>query len=593
MVALGAILLLAFFLRVLRLDFQSLWYDEAYSVFYARAGVEAVLGQQQADPLPYYLLLAGWVRLAGAGEYAVRYLSVLLGTLTIPVVYQVVRAAGRATHATSWPRAQRRGSLTLALSRRGGRGDAWVRLGAAGAMAVSAFQVYYSQEARLHVLGGLMAAAIVYALVQAVRRDSPGRWVLYGLAAVAGMYSYYYLALLVAGLNLALLSSHLRSRGWWCANLAAAAATAPGFVLGYRKVSGFSESYLLTASPSPLDFLARTPSYLFLGPAASPAWTYVVSAVVLLLTVVGGVTVLARKGGRPALGLMLAAATAIAGLGVYALPAAAHLFFHPRYEIVVLPALLALLGLGWTRANPRLRWLWPASAAVVLIGTAMALFNGYAVPAYQRDDNRGALALVRSEALPDEVLVYDLPLQYDVLDYYGRNLGIPAQGLPLPKNPDLPRDRQFGPETGDRPATEARLAQLAGQYGGFWLLLSGDPAHWTEDWLDAHRLAISNQWFGGTRLKHYRPLPAEGPATLEGGRRAEKNFGPLLLRQVQPEAPVPGKPWPVRLAWQAATRPAANYTVSLQLFDLQGRRIAQHDGQPFDGALPTSAMAAG
>ncbi len=560
-----AILLLAFFLRTFRLGAQSLWYDEAYSVFYARAGVAAVLGQQQADPLPYYLLLAGWVRLAGVSEYAVRFLSVALGTLTLPVVYQAVRATG----------ATRARQLALA---------------AMGALAVSAFHVYYSQEARLHVLAGLMAALTVYAAVQAARRDTPLRWGAYAGAAAAGMYCYYYLALLVVGLNLALIPSHWRSRRWRRANGAAAVAALPGFALAYQRVSGFGEPYLLAASPTPLQLLAQAPSYLFLGPTRPPAWAFVVTALVLLLSSASAIAILRR----PArFGGMLLGGVLVAGAGVYALTAVLHVFFHLRYEIVALPALLALLVLGCRASQPRVRWLWPAGGAVVLAATGVALFDGYAVPGYQRDDNRGALSLVRAEALPDEILAYDLPLQYDVLDYYGRDLGLPAQPLPVPRNANLPRDRQFGPDTGDRAATEARLSQLAGQYAGFWLLLSGDPAHWTEDWLDANRLPVLNQWFGGTRLKHYRPLPADGPARLPDGQRVEQAFGPLRLRQVQTPPLTPGKPWPVRLAWEAASPPAADYTVSLQLFDQQGRRLAQQDQQPFGGVLPTSGWQPG
>src|SRR5579885_1358735 len=112
---LGLILLAGFGLRVFFLSQQSLWLDEAYSVFYARQGRAGIAGQQQADPLPYFVALWGWIQGAGEGEYAVRYLSVLFGVLTIPLLYKLVRAAG------------------------GPRGAALV---GAGVLALSAFHIY-------------------------------------------------------------------------------------------------------------------------------------------------------------------------------------------------------------------------------------------------------------------------------------------------------------------------------------------------------------------------------------------------------------------------------------------------------------------
>lgn len=49
----------------------------------------------------------------------------------------------------------------------------------------------------------------------------------------------------------------------------------------------------------------------------------------------------------------------------------------------------------------------------------------------------------------------------------------------------------------------------------------------------------------------------------------------------------------VRLFWEARELIAQNLVVSVQLLDEQGRLIAQHDSEPVEGRLPTSAWGAG
>ncbi|HEX2171983.1 MAG TPA: hypothetical protein VHL09_06010 [Dehalococcoidia bacterium] len=75
--------------------------------------------------------------------------------------------------------------------------------------------------------------------------------------------------------------------------------------------------------------------------------------------------------------------------------------------------------------------------------------------------------------------------------------------------------------------------------------------------------------------------------------------GPVLggwLRLVAADAPehgVRGSALPVRLTWRAEAPPAADYTLLVHLLDGQGRLVAQHDAQPLQGALPTTAWLPG
>ena len=85
--------LLGLGLRAARLSFQPLWWDEGYSVWFATHPVAqmAALTAQDIHPPLYYALLHGWAALLGTGPTALRLLSVLIGVLTIPLLYLIAR----------------------------------------------------------------------------------------------------------------------------------------------------------------------------------------------------------------------------------------------------------------------------------------------------------------------------------------------------------------------------------------------------------------------------------------------------------------------------------------------------------------------
>ena len=134
---LALFVLLAFALRVLRLDFQPLWWDEGYSVWFAThpLGQMASLTAQDIHPPLYYALLHGWTGLFGAGPVSLRLLSVLFGVLAVPAIY----LAGRRM-----------------LSRR-------AALIAAFLLAISPLHVYYSQEVRMYGLVALLSIGVLVA----------------------------------------------------------------------------------------------------------------------------------------------------------------------------------------------------------------------------------------------------------------------------------------------------------------------------------------------------------------------------------------------------------------------------------------------
>ncbi|MBL7184210.1 MAG: glycosyltransferase family 39 protein [Anaerolineae bacterium] len=135
------LLLTAFSLRLYRLDHQEIWGDEAHSAYVASLPLlSAVSPRTETNPPLYHLLLYFWVRLAGSSVFALRFLSLVLGVLTVPLVYRLARLAF--------------GEL--------------VGLLAALLCAISPFQVYYSQEARMYALATFATALSMFLLARIV-----------------------------------------------------------------------------------------------------------------------------------------------------------------------------------------------------------------------------------------------------------------------------------------------------------------------------------------------------------------------------------------------------------------------------------------
>lgn len=84
------ILFLGFALRLFRLEERGIWYDDAFSIFLAERSLEDIVMGTTADTVPplYYFLLHFWMCL-GQELFILRFLSVILSMLIIPLGYLV------------------------------------------------------------------------------------------------------------------------------------------------------------------------------------------------------------------------------------------------------------------------------------------------------------------------------------------------------------------------------------------------------------------------------------------------------------------------------------------------------------------------
>ena len=166
------LILLAFAIRIHRLDFQSLWRDEVDAIRFAQRGLSELAANfleiGQNGPL-YFLLLHYWIRLAGTSEFAVRFFSLAFGVLIIPLIHTF----GRQLLGT------RTGLLAALL------------------VALSPYHIWYSQEAKMYSLVAFLALLSLYLFLLALRKDRPFLWASYVLVTSLSLYIHIFCVLMI------------------------------------------------------------------------------------------------------------------------------------------------------------------------------------------------------------------------------------------------------------------------------------------------------------------------------------------------------------------------------------------------------------
>ena len=137
------IAIIAFYLRLIGLNkVGGFWYDEAASYFSAIQSfpfgiVHHSLTADLHPPL-YFLLLHLWMKLFGNTDLAIRFFSLTLGVLTVPVMY----LAGKSLNS------KRTGILAAIFT------------------AINSLLIYYSQEVRVYALVVLLTALSILFLIK-------------------------------------------------------------------------------------------------------------------------------------------------------------------------------------------------------------------------------------------------------------------------------------------------------------------------------------------------------------------------------------------------------------------------------------------
>ena len=165
-------------LRIYTIGSESIWYDEAVSVAVSKLGfVEHLRWITEVDdnnPPLYYTFLHLWVQVFGDSEASVRMPSAICGSLSVLVIYAL-------------------GKLLF---------DKKTGLVAAAILAVSIFNIMFSQEARAYSLMAFLALLSFYFLVLMIMSGKRAYAAAYLASSVCLLYSHYYGIFVLLGQNI-------------------------------------------------------------------------------------------------------------------------------------------------------------------------------------------------------------------------------------------------------------------------------------------------------------------------------------------------------------------------------------------------------
>jgi 4-amino-4-deoxy-L-arabinose transferase-like glycosyltransferase len=482
---LGGVLLLATFLRFVRLDHHSFWLDEAASFDFASRPLAAIFSLSDHHPPLYYLSLHYWIAGFGDSEESMRALSAVLGVLAVALVFTLGEQL-------FGPRAGLLAALVAALS---------------------PFWVWYAQEARMYAMVVFFALLSANCLVRAIRSSKPGWWLGYVAATALLLYAdhaglWWFLATNVY-FAVRLWRSRSDVRGWassrdvqlWAAaNLAVVILFVPWLVRFWDQFAGVSLGSEGTGVPTNTT---GGDGFRYLVYVIHSFNSYVFNFTPSLEnTAYGGVSVLI------ALGLLILALRATGKDGAtrdlvwawFIVPLAASFLISQWTSIFVLRNLIVasiafylLIGVAAARMNhPRLV---VAVLLPLVVLNAVSLGRNFFIE--DKEEWRNLVRLVDDQASPGD-LVYIVPAYTDVAyNYYSRR-------------PDLP---VMGYAGGDGEAEG--LTSLTDGFDTVWLIVGAWHARFVDKkgevkaWFDANASLREEREGGGIRL--YRYELGQGP----------------------------------------------------------------------------------
>lgn len=429
-------------LRFHSLAAKSFWFDEGVSVAIARLdwyNFARILWRREANMSLYYLLLHYWLHFGGS-EFFVRSLSVLFAIASVPLIYLLGRYLF----------------------------DSRVGLIAAALLAVNAYHVQYSQDARSYSLMVLLCLLSSFYFLKCLREPTRHNREVYVLSSVLAVYAQFFSGLLFVAQWVSLrfldggkpaspTQAKVKDDWRWIALL----------------VSPLL-AFVLTTGTGPLRWVQRAGVRdlwvfaLYLSGNGGPLLllAYAAACMAALLPVWQTRTTrrVQWESWRYRFLLCWLLFPLLCTLGLSLLKP----LFVPRYFIFCLPALLLLVACGILRLR-RTSLILPALLVVLVLsfrGTAEYYKQDLDI---QRDDWRAATYYLLTHAQPGDALLFHVPMGRMPYEFYHSVVG-PASAAPVvlyPRHGDRLTFLDFVEKPND-----AELERSIPQYSRAWLVLT-------------------------------------------------------------------------------------------------------------------------
>jgi len=418
------IVLVGAILRLYRLDAQSFWEDEALSSIMAASSLTEIWGNAFASVHPpgYYSLLYLWRSMVCGTDLALRFPSALLGVLGIVLTYQLGRDIG----------------------------DERLGLLAAGVTALAPYHLCYSQEARMYTLLYCLTCTVMLAYVRLWQGRGCVWWVVFVVAALAGLWTHFF-----AGFVVALLAGHFCLLWLW----RKAGPCWLGFFIGNGVVAltfgvywtRFLSQLDIVASetwrvPPSLNELVGLPLALIVFQFLSDVWQLVAFGLLMFLFIVVGLQVVRalwqRAPGADWLSL-LSLLFLVPVITSFVVSQFWRLIFAPRLLIVVAPALYLLVA--WSATHAR-EYRFNQLVLVLLLPLAMmGFYRWFFDTSSTKPPVRDAAYLVKESELADAPVMHATAASYKIFIHYASDLDHHLlSGSPLSLSPDEAYERMGG-----------------------------------------------------------------------------------------------------------------------------------------------------
>jgi len=614
------VLLLAFALRVYRLDAQSFAFDEgwtSYAIHHSWPEMWRVLAPDNHPPL-YYVVVKAFAEIAGYSDFSVRMVSVLAGTALAAMLYRLGRAL---------------------FGPIGG-------LAAATLAACSPLLIYYAQEARMYSVLVVLVTLSSYSVVRLARgagrgraprsREHLGALAAYVFSMAGALYTHYFAVLILLAHNLAVVAwllagmraRDLRGRGqesggrprrarlhslvrWLLAQLAIGILYLPWLPVAIRQVAIGQGTWWRV--PLPAKMIAKDLwRFLILGPRR-PVEVPVVGlalggmAALVVVALLGTVIRLAPKGsGRTQVRRPLG--SALYALALWLVPLAAIViagsrelwfawpFYTDRYALVAAPGLVLTAGMGvaacWQafarpdRSGKTCQVVSLFLLAAAVVGPLLHLGRYYHDPSYWREDFRRAAQYVMDSTGPGDVVVL-LGSYQPVMQYYRGE----AAMVRFPQQGDSVQDEAAVVRALNEavtPASQVRLVMYS------WPTV--DPQGLVEGALRAGCRLQGEHWQRETGQRPIRVLNwAEcAPFAVQSRQALDAVFDEqLALTAYRAMRLRAGAQAHVLLWWRTLRRPLRNYSAFVHLVGGDGQIITQFDHLPLSDFYPMQAWPVG
>lgn len=479
-----ALILIAFLVRLNDLTFQSLWRDEVDAICFAQAPLLIELPQTALSFTPtcppnipellaaftqpgfngplFFLILRGWLGLFGYSEFALRFFSLMCGVISVALIITLgKRLFSRA-----------------------------VGLIAGSLLAFSAYQVWYSQEAKMYTLITLLALASIYFLRRAVEEGRLRFWIGVVVCTSIALGSHILAAWLIPVQVILFLLWLPHSRRHLISGvIALACVTVPYLPLGLPRAqmifqpaeTGFAR-YTLGEM---LDVLGRVYTSGILS-GLGERIILIATGTAAALAVFGLLSIdtppqPASRSDRILTRLSLVAWALIPVLAI-ALISINRPIFTDRYLIWVQPAFYLAVALGVYAL-----WEWIKPLAVIVLAALLVVNSAGVITQATtpfKSDFRSASQAIGREIQPGDLVVFQIPHVQHTFDYYFRR---PYQAMSGPYT-NFPGDIN-----GYQSSDETVLAQIQPMFANqhtVWLI-SSEAAMWDarnllQRWLEAN-----------------------------------------------------------------------------------------------------------